>query len=205
MDKKFYEKFWSGDSEGLGDFAFKWPKLSRFIPRETGKTILDFGCGKGEVIGAMLKLNPDAKYMGVDVSATAIDFAIKKYPTVPFYRIEDGGKIPIADSSVDFVFSSEVVEHIYDTENAFAELKRIVKPGGEILITTPYHGLIKNLAIVIFGFDKHFNPTGPHVRFFSKKTLFGLIEKNGFKISDHGYYGRFYPVPHSIFVLAKKK
>jgi len=202
---EFYEKYWDHTSESLGDFSLKWPKLSGFIPRQPGVSILDLGCGKGEIIGAIAKINVGASYIGLDVSRTAIDYARQKYPNVKFEKIEDGEKFPLMDSSVDFIFSSEVIEHIYNTENAFREMSRVLRPGGEVLLTTPHHGLIKNLILVLFGFDKHFNPTSPHVRFFSKKSLFSLLRQSGFEILKHGYYGRFYPVSHSIFVLAKKK
>ena len=202
---RFYEKFWDGDSERLGDFQLKWPKLSAFIPKKGSIKILDFGCGKGEVIGAMKKINPDAKYFGADVSIAALDYAAKKYSDVNLSKIEDGGPLPFENSQFDFIFSSEVIEHIYDTENAFRELSRVLKSDGEILLTTPHHGLIKNLLLVLFGFDNHFNPIGPHVRFFSKKSLFKLLNNNNFKVIKYGFYGRFYPVSHSIFVLAKKK
>lgn len=203
--KSFYEQFWEGDSETLGDFELKWPKLSAFIPKEKGINIVDFGCGKGEMISAMKKINPGARYTGLDVSATALEYATKKYSDATFKKIEDGGSLPANDGFADFVFTSEVVEHIYDTENAFKELGRITKSGGTILLTTPYHGFIKNLMLVLFGFDTHFSPTGPHVRFFSNRTLFALLNKNGFEVEKYGYYGRFFPVPHSIFVFARKK
>ena len=134
----------------------------------------------------------------------ALKSAAAILPDCKFYKIEDGENLPLENNSIDFVFSSEVIEHIYDIENAFLEISRILKPGGKLLLTTPYHGLIKNLLIVLFAFDKHFNPAGSHIRFFSKKSLFGLLNKFGFSVIKYGYYGRFYPVSHSIYVLAKK-
>lgn len=205
MDKKFYERFWESGSDGLCDFELKWPTLSAFIPREKGMDILDFGCGKGEIVGAMRELNPGSKYSGVDVSATAIDYASKKYPDVAFRKIEDGGRLPFADNSFDFIFTSEVIEHVYDTENAFREMARVLRPGGQLLLTTPYHGFVKNIILALVGFDKHFNPTGAHVRFFSKKTLARCLSAVALLPVKWGYYGRFYPVSHSIFVIAEKK
>lgn len=205
MTKQFYENYWQGAKDYSPDFALKWPKLKRFIPIKRDVVIVDFGCGNGQIIKEMELVNPEATYIGLDISEKALEQARKILPDYKFYKIEDGGRFPLDDNSVDFVFSSEVIEHIYDTENAFSEITRILKPGGKLLLTTPYHGLIKNILIVLFVFDCHFNPIGPHVRFFSKKSLFNLLKKNAFNVEKYGYYGRFYPIPHSIFVLAKKK
>jgi SAM-dependent methyltransferase len=124
---------------------------------------------------------------------------------VEFHEIVDGGKFPIADSSVDFVFASEIIEHVYDMENAFSEVSRVLRLGGRLLLTTPYHGFIKNLLIVLFNFDSHFSPTGPHIRFFSKKSPFSCLIKVGLKPLINGYFGRFYAIPHCMFVLAEKR
>ena len=177
---KFYEKYWSDNKNGyLSDFDLKWPKLKKFISLERGAVIVDFGCGNGRVIQEMKKINPQAEYIGLDVSEMALKSAAAILPDCKFYKIEDGENLPLENNSIDFVFSSEVIEHIYDIENAFLEISRILKPGGKLLLTTPYHGLIKNLLIVLFAFDKHFNPAGSHIRFFSKKSLFSLLKKAG--------------------------
>lgn len=205
MTKQFYENYWVGQDNYLSDFNIKWPKLKKFIPTNDNITIVDFGCGNGKILKEIKKINPKAKLIGLDVSEIALQEAKRNLPEVEFYKIIDGEKFPLNDDVADFIFSSEVVEHIYDTENAFSEIARVLKANGKILLTTPYHGFIKNLLITFFAFNKHFNPTGAHIRFFTKKTLFDLLENNGFNIEKHGYYGRFYPISHSIFVLAKKK
>lgn len=200
----FYEKYWEKKNGHLDDFNLKWPVLHGYIPKEKSITVLDFGCGKGEILGEIAGINPDARCIGIDVSVKAIEDARKKYHKFTFHKISDGEKMPIENESIDFVFSSEVIEHIYDTENAVSEIARVLKSGGKLLLTTPYHGFLKNLAITLFGFDKHFNPIGPHIRFFSKKTLSALLQKYGLKSREFKYYGRFYPFSHSIVVLAKK-
>lgn len=203
--KFFYEKYWIREYGCLSDFNLKWPKLKKFISLDKKMIIVDFGCGNGKIIQEMKKINSLAEYIGLDVSAAALKAASVNSPDCKFYKIEDGGSLPLKNNSADLIFASEVVEHIYDTENAFSEITRILKPGGKLLLTTPYHGLIKNILIAIFAFDKHFNPVGPHIRFFTKKTLFLLLGKNGFEIEKYGFYGRFYPLFHSIYVLARKK
>jgi len=92
----------------------------------------------------MLVHNPKARSIGLDISDMALGRASASLRAVEFHKIIDGGKFPLADSSVDFVLSSEVLEHVYDTENAFAEINRVLKVGGRLLLSTPYHGLIKN-------------------------------------------------------------
>ncbi len=201
----FYDRYWQDTNGHLSDFGLKWPKLKRHIPQQKGTVIVDFGCGKGEIMKEISAINPGARVIGLDVSETALKDARVQSPGFDFHKIEDGGRFPLETNSSDFVFSSEVIEHVYDTENAFKEISRILKRGGKLLLTTPYHGFIKNLLIVLFDFDRHFNPTGPHVRFFSKNSLFVNLRKNGFKITDYGFYGRFYPISHSIFVLAEKQ
>lgn len=205
MKEGFYEKYWSGADEKRLDFNIKWPKLKKFIPLEKETIILDFGCGNGAILREMALINPEAKYVGVDVSETALEAAKKSFPLAAFYKISDIEKTPLENQSVDFIFSSEVLEHIFNVENAFSEFKRVLKPGGKILLTVPYHGFIKNILIAIFAFNNHFNPASSHIRFFSKKTLFDLLNKFGFGVIKYGYYGRFYPIPHSIWVLGERE
>jgi SAM-dependent methyltransferase len=203
----FYERYWEYRAEeqvSERDFALKWPKLQRYIPKKRGITVVDYGCGNGELLSEMERLNPRARYIGLDVSLAALNSASSRYPHMKFHRIVESGEVPLESGSADFVLSSEVIEHIYDTENAFAEIARILRPGGRVLMTTPYHGLIKNLLTVVLAFDKHFDPLGPHIRFFSKKSLFASLRRVGLEPLEHIYYGRFYPIPHSIVVLAEK-
>ena len=200
----FYEKYWDTQKGHLSDFSLKWPVLSKYIPTASGVSILDFGCGKGEILYEITKINPHARCIGLDVSHVAIQDAKKKNPHYSFFQINDGGKFPIPDNSIDFVFSSEVIEHVYDTENAIQEISRILKPGGVLLMTTPFHGFLKNLSIALLNFDEHFNPIGSHVRFFSKKTLSALFLKFGLMPKKYEYYGRCYPFSHSIVILAEK-
>ena len=201
----FYERYWSGKRSGkLSDFERKWPILAPLIPTAAGLTILDYGCGNGEILAEMQRLNSAANFVGVDVSNTALGAARQRLPDVPFYALQDDGKVPLETGAVDFIFCSEVIEHVYDTEATFGELARLLRPGGRLLLTTPYHGLLKNLLLVVFAFDRHFDPAGPHIRFFTRAALFRCLRNAGIEPRNHGYLGRFFPISMAIYVMAQK-
>ena len=197
----FYDRYWAKRNV-CGYFELRWNVLKKYIPRDNGVVIIDFGCGKGQALEKMAEINPNATYIGLDVTDVALDTAKSKLPHVEFRKIEDGGKIPIQDDFADFVLASEVIEHVYDVENTLLEISRILKPNGALLLTTPYHGLIKNILIAIFSFEKHFDPAGGHIRFFTKNSLFKSLENAGLHPKEYGYFGRIYPIPHCIYLLS---
>lgn len=201
----FYNLYWEKRrGKYLEDFSFKWPVLKKILPSKDSQKFLDFGCGTGKLIREMNLLHPKNKYLGIDVSESAIKVAKKSTPWASFYVVQDGNKFPFKNASFDFILAADVIEHVYNTKETFSELVRVLKKGGQILITTPYYGFLKNLLIISFGFDQVFDPMGGHIRFYTKKSLFSTLKAEGFNIVKYGYYGRFYPISRAIYVLAKK-
>lgn len=201
----FYENFWKKQgTTQMPDFSYKWPVISKYIPTKPDLSILDFGCGHGQVMTEMSKINPTSTYAGIDVSRKAIKLASKLHPKSKFYVASDGARFPVRSNTYDFVLASDVIEHIFYTQQALSELTRVLKPGGKILISTPYHGVIKNIALSIYGFEKVFDPTEAHIRFFTKKSLYGMLTKAGLTIEKYGHFGRFFPLSRGMFVVCSK-
>jgi len=201
--KDFYDYWWKEDKHWEGhDFKWKWPHLKKVLPTKNS-TILDFGCGEGRYIEEFLKINP-YKIIGADISSFAINKAKKRFPKGKFFVISGDDQLPIKEGSVDFIFAGDVIEHIFDTPNFTSEMNRVLKKGGKIFISTPYHGLIKNIIIALIGFDISFDPTAQHIRFFSKKSLTKLLNSSGFTVEEYGNYGRFRPVSRGMFFVSKK-
>jgi 2-polyprenyl-3-methyl-5-hydroxy-6-metoxy-1,4-benzoquinol methylase len=201
----YYEKYWNSlKNRELKDFVYKWPVLSSYISILTKGTILDFGCGDGKILDEIAKLNPGANLIGTDVSDIAIKEAKKAVPNARYIKICDGGIIPLKDNSIDFIVALDVIEHVFDTENMFNELARIIKSGGQILISTPFCGFIKNVLIAMIGFETVYDPTGPHIRYYTKKSLTRCLTDCGFYPVKWGVFGRFYPISKGMYVLARK-
>jgi len=103
------------------------------------KRVLDVACGVG--YGAALLADAGASMVfGVDVSREAIGYAQSRYAHANVrYMVADAAALGIADDSVDMVTSFETIEHL-DTEKTepfLQELKRVLKPGGTVFISTP--------------------------------------------------------------------
>ncbi len=201
----FYDFYWTEKkSDKLNDFDYKWPVLSKIIPQNQKIKILDYGCGTGKIFKELMQMNPQSTISGTDISEFALKKIEKRFPKNRFYLVSDGTKIPLKNSTFDFIAALDVIEHIVHTDLILDEFYRILAPKGKLLISTPYHGVIKNLVLSAVGFEKVFNPFGPHIRFFTEASLTEGLERHKFKILKKGHYGRFSPLWRGMYFLVQK-
>jgi 2-polyprenyl-3-methyl-5-hydroxy-6-metoxy-1,4-benzoquinol methylase len=168
------------------------------------KSILDMGCGNGVVANFLISKGFDV--YGTDASSSGIQIANKKNPGRFFIQDLSSNEIPpeIRNKQFDTVISTEVVEHLYDPRKYIGICKSILKYGGWVIISTPYHGYLKNLILSIFNhWDKHHTPLwdGGHIKFWSKRTLTVLLEEQGFKVEKIIGVGRGLPYLWKSMVL----
>ncbi len=107
----------------------------------------------------------------------------------------------------DLIISMEVIEHLYSPETYLRNVYNWLNDSGYLILTTPYHGYLKNVLIALFNkFDKHTNPLweGGHIKFFSKKTLYDLLNKTGFKPGKFYGTGRLPYLWKSMVLVAQK-
>lgn len=133
--------------------------IEQFADQIHGR-VLDFGCGSKPYETLFRRAS---QYIGVDIISSGHDHTDSKIDV--FW---DGKYLPFKDSSFDSCVSTEVLEHVADTDGALRELNRVLAPGGILLISTP------------FFFREHEAPFD-----FYRFTSFGLasvLEKNGFEV-----------------------
>ena len=130
-----------------------------------GKRVLDIASGEG--YGSNLMAEFAESVTGVDINAGAVGLAQKKYqrPNLT-YREGDAAKIPLEDGSVDVVVSFETIEHHDKHDEMMREIKRVLVPGGVLLISSPNR---KNYS------NGYVNPF--HVKELYKEEFVALMKK----------------------------
>lgn len=148
-----------------------------------GERVLDLGCGAGEFSAALA--DAGAQPIGVDVAAEALRRAAQRVPGLDLRLWRDGEPLPLDDASVDTVWAGEVIEHVADVAPWLSEVRRVLRPRGTLLLTTPHHGPLTLLRLGLSPrrFDAHFEPRSDHLRFFSPRTLRALLDDLGFDVA----------------------
>jgi len=149
-----------------------------------GERVLDVGCGAGE-FGAAL-LDAGAQPIAVDVAREALRRASEGVPGLDARLWQPGEPLPVDDNAVDVVWAGEVIEHVIDVAPWLSELRRVLRPRGTLLLTTPHHGpgTLLRLALSPRRFAEHFEPRSDHVRFYARHTLGALLDDLGFDVRE---------------------
>lgn len=145
-----------------------------------GGRVLDAGCGNGYL--ASLLAERGFSMAGVNTSAEGVAVARNAHPHITFLRT-DLIDPPIRLPPFDAITCVEVIEHVYAPRQFLANIRRLLQPGSTLVLTTPYHGYLKNLAIAATGkWSGHFNPLWDdgHITFFTKASLATLLTGAGF-------------------------
>jgi SAM-dependent methyltransferase len=210
--KEFYEAYWRKDgappqgdpttSERKACLEAALRKFSRTVHPQ-GVHVLDAGCGDGEFAAFLRDLS--FRVAGIELSEAAATKARGRCPEADIRVGSLEERLPFDDAAFDAIWCTEVLEHLFSVHDTLTEFNRVLKEEGTLLLTTPYHALVKNLAIAMMGFERHFNPDISHIRFFARRTLERCLRRTGFApLVWHGI-GRVWPLWKSFFVVARKE
>ena len=173
--------------------AYLFGPVCAMLDKTKNQCILDLGCGNGYLAAQLLKRGFNT--YGTDASAEGIAIAKQAYPDRFYLQDLSTGKLPLELQAIKFdtIISTEVIEHLYDPAGFIEFCKECLPKGGELILTTPYHGYLKNLVLALFNhWDQHLDPGwhGGHIKFWSKNTLSKLLTDRGFKVTGFKGCGR---------------
>ena len=175
MTSRYDDELWELVPEDAG----QPPRRLREFVRSLGRVerALDLGCGDGRLSAEL-----DARELVcADVSAVALERARRRLAAARLLQLEPDAPLPLSDSEFDLVLCAETVEHVRDLQLLLSELRRVLRPGGRLALTTPAHGRLTGLAVLLTGFERRFDPLSPHLRFFSARSLRRLLAELGFE------------------------
>ena len=138
---------------------------------------LDLGCGDGRLTAELRA----GELVAADVSGVALERARRRVPAARTVHLEPDQPLPLDDGRFDLVLCAETIEHVRDVQLMLSEVRRVLRPGGRLAVTTPAHGRITGLGIAARGFERSFDPLSPHLRFFTARSLATLLDALGFE------------------------
>jgi SAM-dependent methyltransferase len=173
-----YEYLWADAPNDPEPWAWERRRALLLAEARRGERVLDLGCGAGRVVAPRRDHGADA--VGVELAAAALERARRNAPGADLRLLADDGSLPLEHGSVDLVWCSEVLEHVADTDHLLLEVRRVLRAGGRLLVTVPFHGRVKGALIALTRFERHFDPAGEHLRFYTRRSLVQTLAQSGF-------------------------
>ncbi len=195
------------DRDGLGaHHAYLLPVVERILGAPKERMIFEVGFGNGAAADYFCRKG--FRVAGIEPSAEGVARARAAFPHLP--DLQQGS---IYDASPErfgrfpIVLSLEVIEHLYAPRKFVAACRSLCLPGGVLIVSTPYHGYLKNLAVAAFGkSDRHYDPLWDHghIKFWSARTLSRLLSEGGFGQVELFRAGRIAPWAKSMVAAARR-
>jgi 2-polyprenyl-6-hydroxyphenyl methylase/3-demethylubiquinone-9 3-methyltransferase len=187
--------------------AYLWPVLTEILAGHplSDRRAFDLGCGNGATANMLVKLGYDVT--GIDLSESGVALGRQSFP---YLKLHVGSVYDdLADTYGQFplVVSLEVIEHCFDPRRFARTFYNLIADRGMGVLSTPYHGYWKNLALSVAGkWDDHLTAlwVGGHIKFFSIATLGKLLAESGFNDVRFVRVGRIPPLAKSMIAIVRK-
>ena len=182
MDSRdYHEGLWELLPEGLEPSDFELRRRFLLANVKPGQRVLDVGCGEGRFATELMRAGADV--VAADVAEEPLRRARIRHPELELRLLDCAGSWELPDAAFDVVWAGEVIEHVHDTAAWLSEVRRVLRSGGALLLSTPAHGRLTLLRLALSrrAFAEHFEPRADHLRFYARDTLSRLLEDFGFE------------------------
>ena len=177
--KERYDLEWNGWKAAPGAFAGerRLEQVCAHVVRLEPERMLDIGCGDGRLARLIKALCPGVLIHGCDLSSVALARAegIDQRYTVNL----DQDPIPEPDGSMDLILASEVIEHLVNPRHALAEVRRVLRPRGRVLITVPNVAFWRFRWQALRGGVPSVTADERHLHSYNARVLAGLLTSEG--------------------------
>lgn len=184
------------------------PMVKTILANEapSSRRIFELGCGNGSVANELSQLGFEVT--GIDASEEGIAQAHRSYPGLNLHLGSAYDDLRKQYGQFPVVLSLEIVEHLYFPRKFARTVYDLLEPGGAAIISTPYHGYWKNLALALSGkMDAHFTVLWDHghIKFWSIRTLEALLSEAHFSGISFERVGRMPVLAKSMIAIARKE
>jgi len=206
-ERAFYDDYWS-DAQPPPLLDPLTPRrrelLLRVLQREGARRVLDVGAGDGALMLWLAERGYDVEGLEISPNAVARARALDPTASLVVHGVEDL-PWPVDAGGFDVVTSFEVIEHLLRPRALVQGAATALRPNGCFVFSTPFHGLLKNVALAVGAFDSHYAVEGPHIRFFTDRALKMLLEQCGFDLVETAHLGRVWGLWANVVVTARKR
>lgn len=161
-------------------------KLLRLLDRERPGRLLDVGCAGGDLAAVLATRGWHAH--GAEVEAALVDAARAR--GVDARRVDlDREPLPWPEGTFDAIVAAEVLEHVIDTDHVLAEIARVLRPGGALVVTTPNLASLENRVRLLLGRYPMWMDVGVegagHLRYYTPRVLRAQLARHGLRVERH--------------------
>lgn len=160
-----------------------WPALLKILGEHptVRKEVFEIGSGNGATANMLTRRG--YRVIGIDPAIEGVEIARRSFPDATFHLGTAYDDLAGTYGTFPIVISLEVIEHCFSVKAYLETMYRLIEPGGLGIVSTPFHGYWKNLALSLADkWDSHHDPLweGGHIKFFSERTLTVALTRAGF-------------------------
>jgi len=153
--------------------------IKELLKESKAKNILDIGCHSG-MLTNLIHDWTNASVTGIDISEKSVQYAKVKYPRVNFIAKDVQSGLPFSDKTFELITCFDILEHLPKLDQVLAEIRRVLKNRGEIIISVPNENLLFRLVWFLWTRGRGRVWDDVHVYNFTDSSIDDVVVKHGF-------------------------